>query len=179
MHLIQRLWQRLGKLILVMGVTAALAGCSGGFFPTYFNDDPVSNSAEIVAAADWETAKTVVIDMRQNSFTPAVVRLTQGQPYILVLENRDDVTHVFAAKEFFRTTAVRQIVTDDKETPVHRLSTVSVLPSEIKEVYLVPLRDGWFSFEGADPGLNIAGISLSPFSRGAIHGMVGNFVVEP
>ena len=171
--------QWIGRFLSVIVFLTALTACAGGIFPTYFHDDAVDKPGEIAAAADWDKAQTIVIDMRQNTFTPAVVHLNQGRPYVLVLENRDDVTHLFAAKEFFRTTAIQKIVSDDEEEQVHRLSTVKVGPGEVKEVYLIPLRDGWYPFEGADPGFSVAGISLSPFSRGAIQGMVGNFVVEP
>ena len=138
---------------------------------------------EIIDAVDWDQALVFEIDIRQNEFRPMIVHLFQGEPYIMVLENRDDVTHLFAAPDFFKTTAIRKVVTEKEEIKGVNLIALSLKPGEIKEVHFVPVRDGWYDFEGGEgpnfwPGLFFTGFYQSPFSRGSREGMVGAFVVE-
>ena len=43
----------------------------------------VTDGADQVAAADWDTKKTITIDLAEMSFTPKDTILTVGQPYVL------------------------------------------------------------------------------------------------
>jgi len=143
----------------------------------------VMKPQEIVDAVDWDQALVFQIDIRQNEFRPMIVHLFQGEPYIMVVENRDDTAHLFAAPEFFRTTAIRKIVTEKEEIKGVNLIALNLKPGEIKEVHFVPVRDGWYDFEGGEPsglfpGMFLTGYYGSPFSRGAREGMIGSFVVE-
>ena len=138
---------------------------------------------EIIDAVDWEQALVFEISIRQNEFRPAIVHLFQGEPYIMVVENRDDEEHMLAAPAFFRTVAIRKIVTEREEIRGVNLLALALKPGEIKEVHFVPVRDGWYDFEGGDspglwPGAFFTGYFSAPFSRGAREGMVGAFVVE-
>ena len=141
-------------------------------------DRRLENGAEIVEAADWEVAETFTIDIRQSEFRPTIVRLLQGEPYILVLENRDDVDHLFVAKEFFRTIAIRKMVVDEMEVSTAGLTGILLEPGQIKELHFVPVRDGWYPFEDAAPGIFVGGLVFSFFGRGAVHGAVGSIIVE-
>lgn len=168
-----RRWFSLITLLLV------LAACS----PTaLLNDTPmdaqVNNQAEIVEAVDWEVAETFNIDIRQGEFRPTIIRLLQGEPYVMVIENRDDVDHLFVAKEFFRTIAIRKMVIEDKEFMIDRLNGINIEPGQIKELHFVPIRDGWYPFEDAAPGFNVGGVVFSFLGRGATHGAIGAIIVE-
>ncbi|MDA0241321.1 MAG: hypothetical protein O3A84_15045 [Proteobacteria bacterium] len=162
-----------------MGMLLLLVACS----PTSLlsdtpNDVPIENPAEIVDAVDWEVAETFNIDIRQGEFRPTIIRLLQGEPYIMVIENRDDVDHLFVAKEFFRTIAIRKMVTDEKEIKIDRLTGINVEPGRITELHFVPVRDGWYPFEDAAPGFFVGGVVFAFMGRGATHGAVGAIIVE-
>ena len=178
------------RLALALAVVTAVLvpGCSrvtGGADVYEFVDrkGTVIKPQQIIDAVDWDQALVFEIDIRQNEFRPAIVHLFQGEPYIMVVENRDEVDHMLAAPEFFRTTAIRKIVTEKEEITGVNLLALSLKPGEIKEIHFVPVRDGWYDFEGGEtpgywPGIFFTGFYGSPFSRGARQGMVGIFVVE-
>ena len=175
--------------VLTIASAAVFAGCASNVtgrsdvFEFVNSYGTVLKPQEIVEAVDWSQALVFEIAIRQNEFRPMIVHLFQGEPYIMVVENRDDVHHLFAAPEFFRTTAIRKIVTEKEDITGVNLIALSLKPGEIKEVHFVPVRDGYYDFEGGEgpslwPGLFFTGFYQSPFSRGAREGMVGSFVVE-
>jgi hypothetical protein len=177
---------------VLAGVTIAAATILGGCSNILGGSDvyefvnvkgTVLKPQEIIDAVDWDQALVFEIDIRQNEFRPMIVHLFQGEPYIMVIENRDDEDHLFAAPAFFKTTAIRKIVTEKEEIKGVNLIALNLKPGEIKEVHFVPVRDGWYDFEGGEasgpfPGLFFTGYYKSPFSRGAREGMIGSFVVE-
>jgi hypothetical protein len=169
------------RLLLTLFVAASLlAGCARGDLFARLSDRNYSpDQAEIVAAVEWEDAEVFLIDIRQNEFRPAIIHLFQGEPYIMVVENRDETNHFFFAPEFFRTVAIRKLVTDDEEITGVNLMGLMLRPGEVKEVHFVPVRDGWYDFEdGKGPGVFLTGLAVSPWSKGRRIGTVGAFVVE-
>ncbi len=110
------------------------------------------NQAEVVAAADWKEALIIEIQIRQNEFDPAIIRLLQGEPHILILENRGQVPHILASTEFFKTTAIRKALTETEEISGANLIGHHLKPGEIKEIHFVPVLDGWYDLEGSEGG---------------------------
>ena len=97
----------------------------------------------------------------------------------MVIENRDDVDHMFVAQDFFKTTAIRKLVTETEEITGVNYIGIILKPGEVKELHFVPVRDGWYEFEGAiGPGIFLTDTYFSPLSRGAREGMIGAFIVE-
>lgn len=177
-------WSRLRKLIRRPGwqvgalLFAFLSACTPPDFLIGYDTVNVENAKEVVAAADWKVAETIDIDIRQNEFNPPIIRLLKGEPYVMILENRDDVEHVFQAPEFFRQAAVLKLVQGEKEIPGGGFNSVHLKPGEVKEIHVVPTRDGWYPFEDGAPGIHFEGLFFSPLSRGVTHGSVGSFVVQ-
>jgi hypothetical protein len=165
-------------LLLVIGILVS-ACAEKNIYANLTSKSYISDQQEIIEAADWQMANTFEIRIRQNEFRPAIIRLKQGEPYIMLIENRDDITHILVAEEFFKTIAVRKILSQTLEITKVNLIGLHLFPGEIKEVHFIPARDGWFDFEGGK-GLGIFATDyiFSPLSRGAIEGMVGSFVVE-
>jgi hypothetical protein len=171
---------RLMRLAVVIVFGGMLAACANENI--YANLDSygyIKDQQEIVEAADWGEAETFEIDIRQNEFRPTIIHLLQGEPYIMLVENRDDVSHFLAAEDFFKTIAIRKILTQTEEISGVNLIGLNLNPGEVKEVHFVPVRDGWYDFEGGQgPGIFATDILYSPLSRGATLGMIGSFVVE-
>ena len=165
-------------LIIIMGISVS-ACAEKNIYANLTSKFYISDQQEIIEAADWQMANTFGIRIRQNEFRPAIIRLKQGEPYIMLIENRDDITHILVAEEFFKTIAIRKILSQTLEITKVNLIGLHLFPGEIKEVHFIPARDGWFDFEGGK-GLGIFATDyiFSPLSRGAIKGMVGSFVVE-
>lgn len=165
--------------MLLLAVTL-LSGCARGDLFARLNDRNFTpDQAEIVAAVEWKDAEVFLIDIRQDEFRPAIIHLFQGEPYIMVVENRDETSHFFFAPDFFRTVAIRKLVTENEEITGVNLMGLLLQPGEVKEVHFVPVRDGWYDFEdGKGPGVFLDGLAYSPLSNGRRVGTVGAFVVE-
>ena len=139
----------------------------------------IRDQKEIVEAADWSAAETFEIDIQQNEFCLTIIHLLQGELYIMLVENRDDVSYILVVEDFFKTIALRKIVTEKEEISGINLVGLNLNAGEVKEVHFVPVRDGWFNFEGGQgPGIFTTNLYYSPLSQGAVKGMVGLFVVE-
>jgi hypothetical protein len=108
------------------------------------------------AAVDWSLAFTRTLRVRQNEFTPLVLTLRTGQPYILRLENGDDAGRAFSAPDFFEAVAVKSLTPAEPGfEPGAALSAIDLPPGQTRELAFVPVRDGYYSFAGgwAVPGL--------------------------
>ena len=58
----------------------------------------IQDQAEIIEAADWDVAEILEIDIRQNEFLPALLRILQGEH--IFVENRDDVDQFLPLRNF-------------------------------------------------------------------------------
>ena len=101
-------------LLLVIGILVS-ACTEKNIYANLTSKSYISDQQEIIEAADWQMANTFEVRIRQNEFRPAIIRLKQGEPYIMLIENRDDITHILVAEEFFRTIAIRKILSQTME----------------------------------------------------------------
>ena len=69
------------------------------------------NPTQFIEGVDWSQAKTIDLRIRQGHFSPTYFSLYVGQPYLLNIENADDVDHTFMAFDFFRAIAVAGVGT--------------------------------------------------------------------
>jgi uncharacterized cupredoxin-like copper-binding protein len=104
----------------------------------------VVNAADFVEAANWDTAKTVSIDMSEFAFTPKDITLEAGQPYILEVANTGTVKHEFTAGDFFRTVATRKAETAESEVKVPFFTEIEVFAGKKAELFLIPLVPGTY-----------------------------------
>ena len=104
----------------------------------------VANATEFVDAANWDTAKTVTIDMAEFAFTPKDITLEAGQPYILEVVNKGTVKHEFTAEDFFRTVATRKAETAESEVKVPFFTEIEVFAGKKAELFLIPLIPGTY-----------------------------------
>jgi len=166
--------------LAIIFILLSLSACAErDVFALLDTEGYIRDQKDIVEAADWSAAETFEIDIRQNEFRPTIIHLLQGEPYIMLVENRDDFSHILVAEDFFKTIALRKIITETEEISGVNLVGLNLNSGEVKEVHFVPVRDGWYDFEGGQgPGLFATNLYYSPLSSGAVKGMVGAFVVE-
>jgi len=107
-------------------------------------DQYVANAADFVDAADWDTKKTVTIDMTEFAFTPKDITLEAGQPYVLEVVNKGTVKHEFTAFDFFRTVATRKAETAESEVKVPFFTEIEVFAGKKAEIFLIPLIPGTY-----------------------------------
>jgi uncharacterized cupredoxin-like copper-binding protein len=146
----------------------------------------VANAADFVDAANWDTAKTVTIEMSEFAFTPKDITLEAGQPYILEVVNKGTVKHEFTAGAFFRTVATRKAETAESEVKVPFFTEIEVFAGKKAELFLIPLIPGTYElvceieghFEAgmfgtitvtgttpASPALKLADVASGPWAQ--------------
>lgn len=104
----------------------------------------VANAAEFVKAADWNTKKTVTIELSEFAFTPKDITLQAGQPYVLEIVNKGTVKHEFTAEDFMRTVATRKAETAESEVKVPFFTEIEVFAGKKAELLLIPLIPGTY-----------------------------------
>ena len=111
-----------------------------------------------IEAADWEKAIALAIRMRQGDFNPMVVQMRAGFPYVLTIENADAEVHVFRAREFFASAAVKAV--EPMDPPLKPGSTVVAIlvePGQTRTVRLIPMKDGTYAYDDGGPGIFVRG----------------------
>ncbi|MDO8483458.1 MAG: cupredoxin domain-containing protein, partial [Candidatus Limnocylindrales bacterium] len=104
----------------------------------------VANAIDFVDAANWDTVKTVTIEMSEFAFAPKDITLEAGQPYILEVVNKGTVKHEFTAGDFFRTVATRKAETAETEVKVPFFTEIEVFAGKKAELFLIPLIPGTY-----------------------------------
>lgn len=119
-----------------------------------------TEAAPAAAAVDWSLAFTRTLRVRQNEFTPLVLTLRTGQPYILRLENGDDAGRAFSAPDFFEAVAVKSLTPAGPGfEPGAALSAIDLPPGQTRELAFVPVRDGYYAFAGGWTGRLLGGLA--------------------
>ena len=85
------------RLFTLLVLPALLAGCVSG------------HPIEVQSVSDrgqFAGAEAVTVTLANFDFTPAVLHLRAGKPYVLRIENHASGGHTFTAPEFFAASAV-------------------------------------------------------------------------
>ena len=107
----------------------------------------IANAADFVAAADWDAAGKMTIELNEMSFTPNDIIMEAGKPYIMTLTNIGAVKHEFTASEFFRTVATRKAQTAQSEVKVPFFTEIEVFAGQSVDLYLIPLIPGTYELK--------------------------------
>ena len=124
----------LSGCVFPQGVTQSFASCA-------------EVDKEAVKRINWTKVPVVNVRVRHDEFSPMVIRLRQGWPYVLRIRNRDDEGHVFKAHDFFRNVAVIQSSVDGEVEDNPCLRAVWLSPRKTAELRLVASVDGYYEFE--------------------------------
>ena len=141
----------------VAALVAGLAGCeSVRNFTDYYSwsdwgmlmDENICSDAgdRVLAGVDFSEAKVIDIRVRNEEFTPMIVELTQNRPYILRVSNRDNEDRLFAARDFFRNTAISAVAIDNELLEQPCRSIFKLRDKQTLEIQLFTLSDGHFEF---------------------------------
>lgn len=103
-------------------------------------------TARALETVDFAEARVVDVVVRNGEFSPMILRLTGGSPYVLRLRNRDDAGHTFSAPEFFEQTAVAAVAVGNDIIDEACFTSVDLEPLQTVEMQLVPLKDGSYEF---------------------------------
>lgn len=97
--------------------------------------------------ADWSAVKTIGVVLTEFKFLPDGLVFEQGVPYRLRLENMGDYTHFFAAEEFFKSIAVRSLVSSEETVSHPLLEEIAVPSGAVRELTFVPVRVGVYELD--------------------------------
>ena len=134
--------------LAIAGGISLLAGCAsmaqhGVAAPTY-----MSNSADIVKAANWDKMETVTIELSEHDFEPKHLKLKANQPNRLVIKNKGEADHYYTAAEFFKSVAWRKTQTPRPhggEIKAPYLTAVEAYKNGGSvELFIVPVKKGTY-----------------------------------
>ena len=108
----------------------------------------VTNSADIVKAANWEAMQTVNVELSDHDFEPKHLKLKAGQAYRLVIKNTGEADHYYTAAEFFRSIAWRKVQTPRPHGGEVKAPYFTAVEAYKKggtvELFFVPVKKGTF-----------------------------------
>ena len=96
---------------------------------------------------NWTKVPVVNVRIRQNEYSPMVIRLRQGWPYVIRIRNRDDHGHVFQANTFFSRVAVIKTTIAGKVKEETCYGAIYVPAQQTAELKLVAVVDGYYDYE--------------------------------
>ena len=102
----------------------------------------------------------VNVRIRQNEYSPMVIRLRLGWPYVIRTRNRDDHGHVFQANIFFSRVAVIKTTIAGKVKDETCYGAIYDPAQQTAKLKLVAVVDGYYDYK--DSYLSIS----SAFSLG-------------
>jgi hypothetical protein len=141
------------KTALALTAALLLAGCHAMVATGGHATHPAATAVPVVAddvrlkaleTADWARAIPIGIVLRDQGFTPDVIRLVRGQAYRLTVENIGGNSHYLNAPEFLRSIAVRHVeVRGEVEIEAPVFSRFEVAPRGGRfQIDFVPLVRG-------------------------------------
>ena len=98
----------LARSSLFLALTVLLGACAspGDIINPVFGCEKVN--PEALKRVNWTRVPEINVRIRHDEFSPMVIRMRQGWPYVFRLRNRDHTGHTFRADDFFRRVAVIQ-----------------------------------------------------------------------
>lgn len=104
----------------------------------------VQDSADRVAAADWEAMETVTVELGDYFFKPNVISLLVDQPYKIEIKNGGVEKHEFTAGAFYLSAALSKVEDDSGEYKGPLINEVEVFAGQQTDLYLIPTVEGVF-----------------------------------
>jgi len=107
-----------------------------------------------VAAADWSEAIEVVIDLGDHHYAPSEFTLKLGRPYKISLRNVGATSHDMVGGSFFDAEAIalRMVSSSAGRVIADNVNSIYVRPKHDIDLWLVPLKEGEYSFFCSLPG---------------------------
>lgn len=136
---------------LVVPLLVALA------LPAHASDEAMPEGIKhhpAVLAADWGKVETIVIELGDHIYEPDELNLKVGQPYKLVLRNIGRVAHDMVGGSFFDedVIALRMVNSRVGRVMADHINSIFIRTKNEAEMWLVPIKDGEFTFFCSLPG---------------------------
>ena len=128
-------------VIVLLGACTVLPGISS------IGPDCQKVDSKALKYINWTQVPEVNVRIRQSEFSPMVIRLRQGWPYVIRIRNNDDSNHIFKAYEFFASAAVIHTFIDgvNEDNPCY--GAILIPAHQTAVIKLVATMDGHYEFE--------------------------------
>lgn len=146
-------WGRtLARTSLVISALLALSGCmsSLGVASSGLMQCQQVNQ-EALKFVNWAKVPEIDVKIRHEEFTPMIIRLRQGWPYVIRIRNNDAQAHAFNAHDFFSNVAVVSAAINDEEEEDTCFRAVWIPPRGSVKLKLVAVIDGRYEFDSTMP----------------------------
>ncbi len=148
-------------VLLAGALTIALSACSARLDKTDIEGNPVHgflpNPQTVTQTTNWDQTQSVGLRVRHYDIDPGGLRLQQGLPYRLVIENVGNYICYFASEGLLKTAAVKKLVGPTGEKTFPYYEEIAVLPGETKALWFVPVAAGEFDAECASTSHSLLG----------------------
>ena len=148
------------RAILLALVLSGMSACAPG--EVLLGEPPqgyVEDAKARVAAAKWSKAQTVTVALSEFRFRPQELDFRTGVPYRLRIENRGQLSHTFAAAEFFGAIAVQKVSSGGSETALPYIESIVVARGEETELYFVAVAPGTYELGCSQPLHDVFGMT--------------------
>lgn len=142
-----RWWRHAGGIAMVAVAIASCTALDPGSAP------PAERCAQAEpagrSAVDWTAAPAIAVTIDGGVLRPMVLDLHKGQPYRLVLSNRDNEERTFAAADLLDHAAQAGLQRPGRPAAAAACqAAVTIAPGETVELPLIPLRRGRYQVAG-------------------------------
>jgi hypothetical protein len=125
-------------VIVLLGVCTFIPGVSS-IGPECQKIDP-----QALKYINWTRVPEVNVRIRQDEFSPMIIRLRQGWPYVIRIRNRDD--QVFRAYDFFSKVAVVGTTIGGEKEDITCYGAIVIPARTTAKISLVAAVDGCYEF---------------------------------
>jgi hypothetical protein len=167
---------RMLKILLVSVVGLTAGACTYQDYITdasdpFFYQKEVEGKASIMTAekADWSKADKVSVKLTPYGFTPGVIRLKQGQPYNLVIENTPENFNVISSDDFFDNIVVNSLSGHVGSLAEKRVGQLYFDEGQSRTMEIIPMKEGRFSIKD-----NRWGVDIQPWNYNFYNHFRGN-----
>ena len=105
-----------------------------------------SDPEKRVAAANWDDAEAIDLQIRLGSFWPMILTLRRDRPYILRIANIDPERRVFSAPPLFQTSYLQSVTVAGEDPEFDPVDGLRLPPAGTAEIRLMALCAGRFEF---------------------------------
>lgn len=137
----------IGRAGMVVAVALAAASCTSGTYSVTLLQNCVEDPGKHLRGINWLEAEKIDVRIRDGELAPLTLRLSQGKPYVIRIQNRDDWTRRVHGEGFFEAIVVSRSAVGKNESKEPCISMVVVAPGETVEIEFVAVRDGRYPIE--------------------------------
>jgi hypothetical protein len=155
-------WGRsVARWALLPAALLVLSGCLATFGAADLFGNCTTVDERALKYINWARVPEVNIRIRHGEFSPMILRLRQGWPYVLKIRNRDHEDRTIKAFDFFRRVAVIKASVAGQDEEWNCNGAITVPARQTAELKIVAVTDGYYEYE--DTALPFPGLfSTSP-----------------